>query len=45
MVYYNSNFYLFTQGAVNMDNYLDMIDDYLKTKNDLICFNSYSNYE
>lgn len=26
-----------------MDNYLDMIDDYLKTKNDLICFNSYSN--
>lgn len=26
-----------------MDNYLDMIDDYLKAKNDLICFNSYSN--
>lgn len=26
-----------------MENYLDMIDDYLKTKNDLICFNSYSN--
>lgn len=26
-----------------MDNYLDMIDDYLKTRNDLICFNSYSN--
>lgn len=26
-----------------MENYLDIIDDYLKTKNDLICFNSYSN--
>lgn len=26
-----------------MDNYLDMIYDYLKTRNDLICFNSYSN--
>ena len=26
-----------------MENYLDMIDDYLKIKNDLICFNSYSN--
>ena len=28
---------------MNMENYLDMIDDYLKNKNDLICFNSYSN--
>lgn len=26
-----------------MENYLDLIDDYLKEKNDLICFNSYSN--
>lgn len=26
-----------------MENYLDLVDDYLKEKNDLICFNSYSN--
>ena len=26
-----------------MENYLDLIDDYLREKNDLICFNSYSN--
>lgn len=26
-----------------MENYLDLIDDYLKERNDLICFNSYSN--
>lgn len=26
-----------------MENYLDLIDEYLRAKNDLICFNSYSN--
>lgn len=26
-----------------MENYLDLIEDYLKIRNDLICFNSYSN--
>lgn len=26
-----------------MENYLDLVDDYLREKNDLICFNSYSN--
>ena len=26
-----------------MENYLDLINDYFKDKNDLICFNSYSN--
>lgn len=26
-----------------MENYLDLINDYLKKKNDLICFNSFSN--
>lgn len=26
-----------------MENYLDLIDDYFKEKNDLICFNSFSN--
>ena len=26
-----------------MENYLDLIDDFLKEKNDLICFNSFSN--
>ena len=26
-----------------MENYLDLINDYLKERNDLMCFNSYSN--
>lgn len=26
-----------------MENYLDLINDYFKVKNDLICFNSFSN--
>lgn len=26
-----------------MENYLDLINDYFKDKNNLICFNSYSN--
>lgn len=26
-----------------MENYLDLVDDYSREKNDLICFNSYSN--
>lgn len=26
-----------------MENYLDLIEDYLKNKNDLMCFYSYSN--
>ena len=26
-----------------MENYLDLINDYLKKRNDLMCFNSYSN--
>lgn len=26
-----------------MENYLDLVDDYLREKNNLICFSSYSN--
>lgn len=26
-----------------MENYLDIVDEYLKNKNNLICFDSYSN--